>query len=280
MGSHFKPEDMSRQALLSWTLRTLRSHGLKPRRKLSQNFTVNPYLLKTIKKLVEYADTLEIGCGIGTLTLVLSRVVPRLVSIEIDERLLEAARENVDAANTILVKADATRYSGYPEQVVGNIPYHITSEILVLIARSNSVRRAVLTVQKDVAERLTANPGSDNYGRITVLVKALFKVEVAGVYGRASFYPKPEVEHAVLVLTRIKQFDTDIEALEELTRVMFTQRRRIALKVLAERVGLKGDELYPRIQRLLAGKRVYEVEVGEFLELARIVGEAGLISRD
>ncbi|ADV64349.1 ribosomal RNA small subunit methyltransferase A [Desulfurococcus mucosus] len=278
MGRPIEPDSMSRRTLFSWTLRVLQSHGLKPRRRLSQNFIVDPALLKGFTRNVEYLDTFEIGCGIGTLTMSLSRFVPRLICVEIDWRLLEAAVENIDAANVVLVNADATVYTPPSKQVVGNIPYHITSEILTGVARLNTVTRAVFTVQRDVAERITAAPGDRRYGRITILLNALFEIKVAGTYGSSSFYPEPGVEHSIIVMVRRAPFNRDVEALEALTRAVFTQRRRIALRVLERVLGVREDSpVHSYASRLLGGKRVYEVGWEVYLELARALREAGLL---
>jgi len=273
--------DLGRHKLLSWTIRVLRENNIRPSKRLSQNFIVDPRLLRDFLSNIERTDTVEIGCGLGTLTIFLSKVAPRVVCIEIDRRLIEVARVNVDSWNTIFLNSDASIYMPLSRQVVGNIPYHITSSILTMIARLNGVKRAVFTVQRDVAERITSPPGSRKYGRISVLLKTLFDVRIAGVYPPSSFYPRPEVEHALIVLTRLNQYDDDARALEELTRLLFTQRRRIAIRVLAKRLNLDADsELYGHAYRLLGEKRVYELDAGVLLELARLLKRAGLLSRE
>ncbi|ACL11731.1 Probable dimethyladenosine transferase [Desulfurococcus amylolyticus 1221n] len=278
MGSYIRPDEMSRRGLLSWTISILREHGLRPRRKLSQNFIVDPRLIRDFISHVNHAETTEIGCGLGTLTIPLSRVVPRLICIEIDEKLLGIAVKNLNTSNTLFINADATKYTVFSRQVVGNIPYHVTSNILVSIARSNNVERVVFTLQKDVAERLVAKPGSKQYGRITILLNTLFNIEITGIYGPSSFYPEPKVGHAIITLTRRRVFNQDVFALEKLTRLLFTQRRRIALRVLTKSLGIGEDsEIYMYARELLGDKRVYEVSGEVYATLARRLRENGLL---
>jgi 16S rRNA (adenine1518-N6/adenine1519-N6)-dimethyltransferase len=277
MESLFNPATVSRRELFEWTLRVLNTYGVRPRKKLSQNFVVEPRLIGEILENTAPVDTIEIGCGIGTLSLALLTRVPRLLCVEIDRRLCEVAADVVKSPRFTVVNADADKYTPGAEQVVSNIPYHVTSDLLVKVARANRVKRAVLTLQREVAERLTAKPGSRTYGKLTILANTLFRVAQGGVYTPASFYPEPEVFHGVVVLERKREYDEEVCALEELTRSLFRERRKLAEKVLARRLGVRVENL-GSLGRVIAGKRVFMLSSEVLLELAKTLREMGVIA--
>lgn len=277
MESPFNPLNLATRDLLAWTVRTLREHGVKPRKKLSQNFAVDPSLIREITSHVGRQEcVVEIGCGIGTLSMAILTKVKRLLCVEIDPVLCKVASEVVNSPRFIVVNGDARELPYTCEVVVSNIPYHITSDILVKISRENSVMKAVLTVQREVAERLTATPGSRNYGKITVLVNTLFTVQTGGTYSPRSFYPRPEVHHKVLVLTRKSAYTEEVRALEKVTKVFFSQRRRLVEKVLEEFFSTKIEKL-GGIKDKVVGKRVFMIPPDLWLEISRALLERGLL---
>lgn len=276
MVSLFNPVTASRRELINWTLDVLRKYNVKPRKRLSQNFIVNPHLIGEIVAHIAPLDTVEVGCGIGTLSLVLLTRVRRLICIEVDERLCAVATSVVCSPRFLVVNADARMCLPGVEQLVSNVPYHITSDLLVKIARTSSIKRAVLTLQREVAERLLAKPGSRAYGKLTVLVRVLFEVREMGVYSPSSFYPEPEVSHRVIVLERKKQYSEEVCALEVLTRHLFTQRRRLVEKVLASSLGVKVEDL-GSLSSAISGKRVFMLGEDTLLELASALRERGVI---
>ncbi|MEM4933799.1 MAG: rRNA adenine dimethyltransferase family protein, partial [Desulfurococcaceae archaeon] len=167
MVNHFNPAEVDGRSLLAWTIRVLREHGIKPRKRLSQNFVVDPSLIREILSHVDPGErVLEVGCGIGTLSKAILEKAHTLLCIELDHRLCEVAEEVVDEHRFVIVNGDARELPYAQRTVVSNLPYHVTSDILVKISKENSVTKAVLTVQKEVAERLLARPGSKSYGRL------------------------------------------------------------------------------------------------------------------
>lgn len=259
--------------LLAWTTSVLREWGVKPRKNLSQNFVVDPDLVSEVAGYVAgEKEVLEIGCGIGTLTRRLVEVAERVVCVEIDWALAKITRSTVVNRRLIVIVGDARRIPLTYGAVVSNLPYHIVSELIVHLARSNHVKKAVLTVQKEVADRLLSAPGTREYGRITILVNSLFKVTPGGVYPPSSFYPRSKVFNQVIVLERRRDYGPDTALIEKLTRAMFNQRRRIAYRVAQRALGLSEEETR-LVKELLGDRRVYELSYEDFAKLAELVGE-------
>lgn len=277
MVKFFNPLTSTHREIYSWTLRVLREYGLKPRKSLSQNFIVNPNLLREIVSYVDQGDIIEIGCGIGTLSLALLTKTRSLTCIEIDSKLCRIARDLVNSPFFTIINGDARIISFTRKQVVSNLPYHITSDILVKIARENNVTKATLTIQREVANRLLAKPGSKNYGRLTVLVNTLFEVKNGGVYSPRSFYPKPEVYHRVVILTRKREYTEEIKALEKLTHILFTQRRRLVEKTLTTMLKIDVSRLDSETINRIKGKRVYMLDPSTLQELAGNLLREGVI---
>jgi 16S rRNA (adenine1518-N6/adenine1519-N6)-dimethyltransferase len=273
----FKPHATSRAELVSWTLNVLRSHGIKPKKRLSQHFVVDPRLLREIALYMNScSDAIEIGCGIGTLSLTLLDKARSLLCIELDERLCNVACNVVADPRFLVVCGDALKFPFTREVVVSNIPYHITSKLIVKLARENSIKKIVLTVQSEVADRLIAEPGFKEYGRLTVLIRSLFDIKLGGFYPPQSFYPKPEVAHRVVVLVRKRLYTEDFEALELVTRIFFSQRRKVFEKVFVERLGVVPQEIRNLFSSVFT-QRVYMIDPDTWLALAREIRLLGLI---
>lgn len=257
--------------LLKWTLEALRSRGLRPRKRLSQSFVVDMRLIEEVLAKVERGDIVaEIGCGLGNLTMYLLDKAGRVVCVEIDERMLRALSSSLNKAIVLAVNGDARDSIPLCDTVVSNVPYHIVSDIIVAISRENAVKKAVLTVQKEVAERLAAKPGGRSYGRLTALVNALFDIELGGVYPPSSFYPRPKVYSQVVVLRRKRAYDERICKLEQLTRILFNQRRRVAYRVLQRGMGLSEEEL-SAAKGVVGDLRVYELDADRLLKLVEVL---------
>ena len=184
--------------------------------------------------------------------------------MELDGRLLPVLREvSAEHAKVNIVNADILYLNTRRvECIVGNPPYSITGPLLSKIVVDYQPRFAALTLQKEVAERLASRPGSSSYGRITVLVQAVYNVRLGGYYPPKSFYPPPDVASRVVVLEIRERLPAKLlHRLEEVSRCLFSERRKKASKVVRKCCGV--------IPRWLNGeKRVYELEPGEVLRLA------------
>ena len=270
--------------LLKETLGILRSYGVKPSKKLSQNFIVDKNLLEDI---VSYAsptlsdDVLDVGAGLGTLTARLAEQAGKVIAVEIDERLIKVLRDRFKYyRNVEVIHGDFLNLDVEASIIVGNIPYHISTPILFKILNMR-FKRAVLTLQREVAERLTAKPGSQDYGRLTVSTNIQANIEIIGTYPPKSFYPPPEVFHSVILVTPKCKVEVDLKLLNNLLIKLFSQRNRVAKtvlrRILINDFGLSmGVKLFEAIaESIPESKRVYQLTLDEIVSICnrlRLIG--------
>lgn len=186
----------------------LRRHRIELKHRLGQNFLVDPSLRDAIARSAGTTrddEVLEVGAGVGTLTVALAPACRRLVAVEIDSRLIEALRDvtaghrNVEIVRSDILRFDvASTFPGGKEVVVGNIPYNITGALIRrLLDRTPRPRRLSLVVQKEVAERWTAASGAS---LATVAVKVYAEARIVLVIPSSSFTPPPRVDSALVIL--------------------------------------------------------------------------------
>ncbi len=231
----------------------------RPRKSLGQHFLSDPRILARIAAALEAepGDTvLEIGPGPGGLTAELARLPVNLVAIERDPRLIPALQARVPAAR--IVEGDALALDWHclvgpgPFRVVGNIPYHITTPLLERALRPPRPARIVFLVQKEVALRVAAEPGTRDYGALSVGVQAVARVERLFTVPAGAFHPPPRVDSAVLRLTPLAEplvTDPEVEPFRRLVVGLFGFRRKQLLRGLRQLTGLGPEEA----ARLLAG---------------------------
>ena len=234
-----------------------RHHPAK--RTLGQHFLTDPNLQRKIADAIDPQPTdrvLEIGPGTGLLTKHLEGRVGQLILVELDDKLAASlVEEYSDRSDINVVHADVLDLS-IPDiagadllKVVGNIPYGITSPLLFhLLEGRPRPLQIVLTVQREVARRLTARPGTKEYGALTVGVQAVAEVERLFNISKAAFRPRPEVDSTTI---RVSPFSpppfsvTEESALRSLTRAAFSRRRKQVQNVLrqAQEYQLSAPEL-------------------------------------
>jgi 16S rRNA (adenine1518-N6/adenine1519-N6)-dimethyltransferase len=222
----------------------LKIHDLHPQKRLGQNFLVDPLKAQAI---VDRADVqadeiiVEIGPGLGALTLPLSRAARTVIAIEKDPQLARVLRAELleaGAGHVRIVEADAldtdwaglARDAGRPLTVFGNLPYNISSQIVVHLIRARQhIRRAVLMFQKELAARLRAAPGSRDYGRITAMLSYCAAARRVATVTAARFFPAPQVDSEVLEIRfgRPGAYPAhDEDRLFRLIAAAFAQRRK------------------------------------------------------
>jgi 16S rRNA (adenine1518-N6/adenine1519-N6)-dimethyltransferase len=198
------PLDLTRRDVVEALLRRYR---LRPDRRLGQNFLVDARALDMVVEAAELSSddaVLEIGAGLGTLTQQLARRAARVVAVEYDRRLAPVLRETIgDDPRIEIVMADilsldwASRMGAAPFQVVANIPYQITSHLIRRLLESpKRPGRMILTVQREVAERVLAAPGEMSL--LALGVQAYGSPRLMGSIPAAAFYPAPRVDSAIL----------------------------------------------------------------------------------
>ncbi|ADU50210.1 dimethyladenosine transferase [Thermaerobacter marianensis DSM 12885] len=290
-GSSRDAEPITRRAELR---RWLEQYGVRPSRRLGQNFLVDDHWAERIVGAVEPGPddvVLEVGPGLGALTERLVRRAGRVVAVEVDRRLAEALRQRLACVDNFqLVVADVLQVDladlvarhlapvggdDMPAvKLASNLPYAITSPFLVRWLGS-SVRweRAVLTLQAEVVDRLVAAPGTAAYGALTVFVAYHARVERLGIVPAGAFWPRPEVDSAVVRLWPHPQPPVavaDPDALFALVRAAFSQRRKRLANALAAHpaVDRRQAEAACRAAGLDPGARPEEVDLEGFARLA------------
>jgi 16S rRNA (adenine1518-N6/adenine1519-N6)-dimethyltransferase len=276
------PPLTSRRMLRGWTLRILREYSVHPRRRYSQNFIIDPLLIeKVIKntknKSMKNESIVELGSGLGTLSYFLSRIpnIDYTVHYEIDPILCSVSNKLISSKG-VLVCSDGLKHRWTSTIFVSNIPYAVTSDVIVKLSRSNNIRKAVIIVQSDVATRLKAKPGTHEYGRITVLTQILFEIRGGYVFHPSSFYPPPRVYSELLILERIREYDELIRVLEDFTRIIFNQRRRLAYTVIRRSYGSEGCRVLKDLG-VEKEKRVFQLSPSKILEIVHAMRKLGLI---
>lgn len=221
--------------------------GISPRR-LGQHFLIDSRALARIAQeaqAVPEDKVLEIGAGLGALTEHLLATGATVYAVERDSRFLRVLTDrfkdqgNLQLVRSDILKVDLDSYAmGCPKSlvVVGNIPYSLTSPILeFLVKQRRWVKRALLTIQKEVADRIVAKPGSKVYSSITLFAHVAYKPRIAFQIHPGSFYPRPKVTSAVLRLDPLEKPSVPPEEEErilKLVRALFTHRRKTLLNCI------------------------------------------------
>lgn len=257
----------------------LRERQLRLTKKLGQNHLIDARAIERILEVCQLSasDTVvEIGAGLGALTEPLARQAARVIAVEIDRRVAEVLAERMrPLANVAVRHQDILEFdwAGLSDiVVVGAIPYHITSPIIVaLTAHRQQIRRAVLVVQEEVADRLAAQPGTRAYGRLSVLAQYGWQVAKRGRISRSAFFPQPAVDSCCLELqphARPPVAVSDEARFFEVVKAAFAQRRKTLVNSL-----LEGGSLgVPRsaIESALRQLKLSGTVRGEMLSLAQL----------
>lgn len=264
------------------TRELLDRYGLRPKTSIGQHFVTDP---NTIRKVVRLAgvrpgmQVLEIGPGLGALSLALLDAGARLVAVEVDRALEPVLAEVLSGRDARIVIADAMavdygRLLGRrPTALVANLPYQIaTPLILDLLTGAPQVQSFTVMVQKEVGERLAASPGDDAYGAVSAKVAFLATASVAARVSRRVFYPMPDVES---VIVRIDRRDRPAERVARarifgVIEAGFAQRRKTIRRALRG-AGWSAEDVERALSRArVAGEaRAETLGVPEFAALAR-----------
>jgi len=272
------------------TKERLRAHGITPRKRLGQCFLLSDRDAARIADLAQVAPddvVVEVGAGTGVLTAPLAERARAVVAVEVDRRLQDLLVErfggtaNVEIARENYVRLDLTKIArdrGVGKLlVVGNLPYYITTEILLhtLEARA-AVSRMVVMVQREVAQRLLAPPGGKEYGSLTVFVRYHAEVDRLMEVRKGAFYPEPEVSSTLIELRfrLAPPIDIEDEALFfTVVRSAFQMRRKMLGGSLADTLGLPRESLAAAmVERGVAPtRRPEELDIDGFESVARAV---------
>ena len=255
---------------------------LKPIKSLGQNFLRDENILRNIAEsltLQEGDIVVEIGPGQGALTKHLCEKPVKLIGIEVDERAVRLLRDRFGETLELIHRdileinlGELARHHGKKVHVVGNIPYYLTSEILFwLFDARAAVADATMMVQFEVARRLVAPPRNKEYGILSIFTQFYTECGILFKVSRNCFFPKPEVDSAVVRFAFREQMpECDEKRFRSIVRSTFNQRRKTL------RNGLKSmgyDDAVLDTVRFDLTKRPEELSVEEFILLARMLGK-------
>lgn len=228
--------------------RILAEHGLSPRRAFGQNFVADPNTVRRIARLAAVGPgdlVVEVGAGLGSLTLALAETGADVVAVEVDRGLVPVLRSvTAGSSNVTVVEGDAMALDWNSlitrdATLVANLPYNIATPLIAdLLDTAPRLHRFVVMVQREVALRLAASPGSGDYGAVSVKVSYWATARLLGDVPATVFVPKPKVTSSIIEITRRAEPavppDVPAEELFTLVRQAFGQRRKMLRRSLAD----------------------------------------------
>lgn len=270
----------------------LTKHGFTFSKALGQNFLIDSDVCPTMAQMLnanENTGVLEIGPGIGVLTKELCEVAGKVVAIELDKRLYPVLEETLaEYDNFELVEGDvmkldlnkiiSEKFDGYTSiKVCANLPYYITSPIVMTLLESNlNIDEIEVMVQKEAAERLCAEIGSRDAGAVSVAVKYYGDSEILFGVGRESFMPSPKVDSAVIKIYIRNEKKYDVNSEEKffsLVKAAFAQRRKTLTNSLSNTLGKSKDEIVNALNELNldANIRAEKLTMEDFVNLSNLL---------
>ena len=251
------------------TIEILQKYNFQFQKKFGQNFLIDPHVLEKIVDAAEITPedvVLEIGPGIGTMTQYLCERAGKVVAVEIDRNLIPIlkdtlkAYENVEIRNEDILKTDiekiAEDHGGRPLKVVANLPYYITTPILMeLLEGEAPIDTITVMVQKEVAARMQAGPGTKDYGALSLAVQYYASAKIVANVPPNCFIPRPDVASAVIHLDcreRPALPEVDEKKLFAVIRASFGQRRKTLVNGLKNAAGLPytKEEIASALERM------------------------------
>lgn len=265
----------------------LSRHGFRFSKSLGQNFLVNPEVCPRMARECGAGPgvgVLEVGPGIGVLTAELAKRAEKVVSVELDERLLPVLAEtlaeysNVTVIHGDIMKLDLHRlireeFPGMQVAVCANLPYYITSPVIMrLLEERLPVRSVTVMVQKEAADRLCAEPGSRACGAVSAAVRYFARPKVLFGVGRSSFVPPPNVDSAVIQLE--VRTEPEIRVKEEknffaLVKAAFGQRRKTVCNAVSAGLSMKKEQVASALERaeIAPNARAEQLTMRQFAQL-------------
>jgi 16S rRNA (adenine1518-N6/adenine1519-N6)-dimethyltransferase len=263
--------------------RVLKRHGLAPKRSFSQNFLISERAIEGIAKackITEGKRIVELGPGCGTLTMALAARGAHVVAVERDPdmlRVLEAERGDlsIEPVPGDAKEVDLKRFLDEQHTritVAGNLPYAITGAIFRnLVEQNEVVERAVLMVQREVRDRLVAQPDTSEYGALTVFTTQVFRVETVLHLPRTAFHPPPNVTSSVVMLTpNVPSRSERSETFDRIVRASFQARRKTLRNALLRDFPKQEVDRMFETTGIDGMRRGETLSVEEFAELARV----------
>mgnify|MGYP001374404076 FL=1 len=266
----------------------LQTFGLKAKKRFGQNFLINEKVVQAIAQAAQIGPgdlVLEIGPGIGTLTQALAETGAQVKSVEIDQSLLPVLAKTLEGYTNVeiipgdVLKVDLGEITQHePFTVAANLPYYITTPIIfALLEQQLPLKRLGVMVQKEVAERMTAGPGTKDYGPLSLALQYYSEPRLALSVPARDFMPAPKVDSMVVVCEKREQppVDADPKLFFQVVRAAFSQRRKMLSNCLKS-LGLSSDQVKTLMERAgIDGKRRGEsLSMEEFGKLTKAYAES------
>lgn len=267
------------------TKEILEKYGFSFKKSLGQNFLIDPNILRNITEhagLSKDTAAIEIGPGIGALTEHLARTSGKVVAFEIDQRLIPilgdtlSPYDNVKIINEDVLEADVKtiiqeEFEGFEDiMVVANLPYYVTTPIILkLLIERLPIRGICVMLQKEVGDRISAKPGTKEYGSLSIAIQYYTEAEMVMTVPKTVFMPQPNVDSAVIRLTKREKPPVDVideDFFFTVTRSSFAQRRKTILNNLTSQLPA-GKEKKEHILEALSKAGVEPSRRGETLSI-------------
>ena len=277
------------------TIEVLQKYGFSFQKKFGQNFLIDTHVLDKIiasAQITKDDMVLEIGPGIGTMTQYLACAARQVVAVEIDKALIPILEDTLSAYNNVTVINEdilkvnihqlAEEYNGgRPIKVVANLPYYITTPIIMGLYESHvPIESITVMVQKEVADRMQTGPGSKDYGALSLAVQYYAEPYIVANVPPNCFMPRPNVGSAVIRLTSHKELPVQVKderLMFQIIRASFNQRRKTLANGLnnSQEIKLPKDVIIEAIERLGKGASVRgeALTLQEFATLSNIISE-------
>lgn len=295
----------SHNQTLSFLGRRFREAGIRPHAQLGQNFLVDLNLLRLLVRAAEIQPNdvvLEVGTGTGSLTAQLAEQAAAVVTVEVDRQLHQLACEELAGQDNVtmllgdalagknrlnpdVVAAVRAQLDAGPDRrfkLVANLPYHVATPLISnLLALDRPPDRMAVTIQKELADRLVAVPGTRDYGSLSLWVQAQCRVELVRVLPPSVFWPRPKVSSAIVRIDldpQLRQGIADLAYYHGFVRAIFLHRRKLLRFELGQVLKDAGKPEVDRImaeQGLDASVRAEELDVPTMLRLAEAVRRGG-----
>ncbi len=273
-------------------LKVLRKYRIRPIKRLGQSFLVDNNITALIvesSRIGEVDTVVEIGAGLGAMTAMIAPIAKRIIALEMDPKLVEVLRSELcGIPNVEILHADVLRYDfssplrGHGKiRVIGNIPYNISSQILFrLLEFREHIASATLMLQKEVADRIVASPGTKQYGILSVVISMYATVSRSMTVPATCFYPVPKVDSAVLNLDMRETLRCPLgehEVFVETVKTAFAKRRKTLTNNLKGMAIIRSKEM--DLSALLDGAGIDGRRRGETLTVEEFGRLSATISR-
>ena len=256
----------------------MNKYDVHPNKRLGQNFLFDEQSLQTIASEVTSEDTvIEIGPGLGTLTAILAEKASKVIAVELDSNMVQILEDRFKLYNNVQIIQDDILNVDIDKiapkaKIVANLPYYITTSIITKLLNTN-IKDITILIQKEVAERICAEPGTKKAGAITYYVKYYADSKIVANVPKECFIPSPEVESAVVKITKRNEKAVKVnneKLFFDIIKTNFTQRRKTILNSLSSIIDKEV------LKNILKECKIEEVARGENLSLEQFAMIANL----